>query len=80
MVGELVVEGDHGHVDAGVDGHTDGLAHVGGDAVDGVEFLDVGPVADEDAVEGHLVAEEAGEDGVAGMDGDAVDLAGVNHQ
>ncbi len=77
--GEVGGLGDHGHVDAGLDRHQRGFLLIRRDAVDGDEFVDVGPVGDGDALEAQFAPEEVDEDRGVRVDGQPVDLPGVDH-
>ena len=70
----------HDHVDAGVDAHGHGLGLVGRHVVAGEEVVDVGPVGHQHAVPVQLLLHPAGEEGLVGVGGDAVDGGGIDHR
>ena len=69
----------HGHVDTGVHGLGDRLSRVGRDVVGSLQCLHVLVVADHDALEVHLVAQDVGQQVVRPGGRHAVDGTGVHH-
>ena len=79
IVDEERVVWHHAHVDAGVDRHAHGVAPRARDVRHGDEAIDVLPIRVDHALEAELRAQQIGEELVAGVHGDAVDLAGIGH-
>src|SRR5690554_8039702 len=73
------VVGLHSHVDAGIDGHFDGLFFVGRHLLAGIEVVDVGPVGNNHTVPAEVFLEPLGQQLVAGVHGHAVDRSRVDH-
>src|SRR5690554_2794954 len=73
------VVGLHSHVDAGIDGHFDGLFFVGRHLLAGIEVVDVGPVGNNHTVPAEVFLEPLGQQLVAGVHGHAVDRARIDH-
>ena len=74
------VEGQHGHVDAGVDGEGGRAGQVGGHVIGGgAARRHVTVVADHHALEAHPVAQLRGQQVVRRGRGNPVDRAGIHH-
>ena len=71
--------GVHRHVDAGIDGQPYGVLLVLGHFLAGIQIVDVSPVSDNHAVPLQVLFQPLGQVFVAGMHGNAVDTARVNH-
>ncbi len=54
------VQGNHRHVDAGIDADPDRLFVCGGDSMDGVQFDNVLPIGDDDSLKAELFPEHVG--------------------
>src|SRR5688572_32968881 len=79
MIRETVVVRHHAHIDAGENRETRGFFFISSDAPRGDEFLDVFPVRNDETFEAELVAQNFSQDMTVDVTGDAIDLAGVDH-
>ena len=69
----------HAHVDAGMDGHLDGVLVIGGHLVALEEVSDVLPIGHDQTFESELIPKDVREDVTVRVDGDAIGLAAVDH-
>ena len=76
---EQCVGRHHAHVNAGMNGHIDGVLVIIGHHVAFEEVSDVLPVSHDQSLKSQFIPQDVGEDVVVGVDGNAVGLATVDH-